>query len=76
MLFDLSQFPIEIQQQIVQTTEPISFTQHGQVIKTYYPSKEENFSFDIQRLQQSIESGVVDVPQFNNREEFLAWLHR
>lgn len=38
--------------------------------------KEDNhaYNYDVQAIQQSIESGKIAVPDFNNEQDFLNWL--
>lgn len=78
MLLELSLLPVEIQQQIlnIKANEAIHIVNNGHIIKQLTQTHNDNFAFDMQRIQQSIESGVVDVPKFNTHEEFLKWLNR
>lgn len=34
-----------------------------------------DFNFDLARMDQSIKSGRIDVPDFENMGEFLAWVN-
>ena len=34
-----------------------------------------DFNFDLARIDQSIKSGRIDVPDFDDMDEFLAWVN-
>lgn len=78
MLIELATLPPTVQQQILQikVDEVVHIVDNGKVVKQLTQSTHDNFTFDMERIQQSIDSGRVTVPQFNSFEEFDAWLHR
>lgn len=79
MLIEFTNLPPAIQQQILQikADDIIQIVDNGKIIKQFaQPIYGDHFSFDIQRIQQSIESGRITVPHFHSFDEFDQWLHR
>lgn len=83
MLIELAVLPTEIQQQIlhIKQGEQIIIAQQGEIIKTATINEQPSyahgdFNFDLNSLQQSIESGRIEVPKSvtKDMESFDKWL--
>lgn len=76
MLLELSLLPIEVQQQILNSKEPIAIMQNGVIIKRYNEFTEPVFDYDLERMKQAVEAPRITVPKFSTNEEFLNWIEK
>lgn len=89
MQLDITPLPNPIQQILRRAVmgEPITIVQSGQVLgnlsnldKTEHKNSQlqedkHAYNYDVQAIQQSIESGKIAVPDFNNEQDFLDWIN-
>lgn len=73
----LVEIPLYIEQIIKQQAEQQGITAEQLAEQTLTKTfrKETAFNFDIERMQHSINSGRIEVPDFESMDEFLAWVN-
>lgn len=85
MQLDISPLPQNVQRILHRAMlgEPITLVKSGKIIGNLgvikvadCPTDDRHaYDYDVQAMQQSIDSGKILVPDFENDNDFLAWLN-
>lgn len=74
------EIPQELQVMIEYRAKQQGISSHAFAVKTLEQAVNPSyangdFNFDLARIDQSIKSGRIDVPNFDDMDEFLAWVN-
>ncbi|OOS23565.1 hypothetical protein [Moraxella pluranimalium] len=77
-MIDIATLPMAVQEQIANLQAPLAITQNGKLIATLNPTPSYTngeFDYDLNRMKAMMDTEFKPMPDFENEEAFLAWVH-